>query len=34
MAPFPNSGLRKLRHGISIIERAINVARERWMLRV
>ena len=30
----PNSGLRKFRHGISIVERAINLARERWTLRV
>jgi len=25
-----NSGLRKFRHGISIVERAINLARQRW----
>jgi len=25
----PNSGLRKFRHGISIVERVINLARER-----
>ena len=31
---FLNSGLRKFRHGISIVERAMNLARERWMLRV
>jgi len=29
----PNSGLRKFRHGISIVERAINLAWERWTLR-
>jgi len=29
---FLNSGLRKFRHGISIVERAINLARERWTL--
>jgi len=29
---FLNSGLRKFRHGISIVERAINLARERWSL--
>ena len=27
---FLNSELRKFRHGISIVEHAINVARERW----
>ena len=27
------SGLRKFRHGISIVERVINLARERWTLR-
>jgi len=27
-----NSGLGKFRHGISIVERAINLARERWTL--
>jgi len=30
---FLNYGLRKFRHGISIVERAINLARERWTLR-
>ena len=30
---FLNSRLRKFRHGISIVELAINSARERWMLR-
>ena len=30
---FLNFGLRKFRHGISIFERAINLARERWTLR-
>jgi len=30
-----NSGLRKLRHGISIVTtRVVNLARERWTLRV
>jgi len=28
-----NSGLRKFRHGISIVERALNLARERWTIR-
>jgi len=30
---FINYGLRKFRHGISIVDRAINLARERWTLR-
>ena len=30
---FVNSGLRKFRQGISIVERAIPLARERWTLR-
>ena len=30
---FLNSGLRKFRHSISIVERAINLAGERWTLR-
>jgi len=29
---FVNSGLIKFRHGISIFDRAINLARERWTL--
>jgi len=29
---FLNSRLRKFRHGISIVERVINLARERWTL--
>ena len=28
-----NSGLGKIRYGIWIVERAINLARERWMLK-
>jgi len=28
-----NSGLRKVRHGMSIVKRAINLTRERWTLR-
>jgi len=31
--PFLNSGLRKFRHGISIVERAINLAGEKWTIR-
>ena len=30
---FVNFGLRKFRHGISIVGRAINLAGERWTLR-
>ena len=29
----PNSGLGKFRHDISIVERAVNFAGERWALR-
>jgi len=29
---YLNSGLKKCRHGISIVERAINLARESWTL--
>ena len=31
---FLNSGLGKFRHGISIVERAINLARKSWTLTV
>jgi len=29
----PKSGLRKFRHGTSFLERAVNLAGERWTLR-
>jgi len=29
---FPKLRRRKFRHGISIVERAVNLARERWTL--